>query len=237
MKRERMALVLSAPTSEAELLARADALAGEPIANVAARVGVEVPPDLSRHKGWVGNLVERALGASAGSRPLPDFERIGVELKTLPVDARGKPFETTFVCSISMSELCDVEFSASRAFHKLARVLWVPVEGDRRLPLARRRFGAALLWSPSDAEMAALRFDWEELASLVTRHGFESVSGHAGRFLQIRPKARDASVRRRGLDLNGALVAELPRGFYLRQCFTAEILRRNFALGLDVAAR
>jgi DNA mismatch repair protein MutH len=229
-----MSCELRAPTSEAELLARAETLAGESIERVAAALGVAVPADLSRHKGWVGNLMERALGASAGSRPEPDFVELGVELKTLPVDIRGKPYESTFVCTISMTELCDVEWEVSRVRRKLARVLWMPVEGDRRLPLASRRFGAPLLWSPGEDELAALRFDWEELAGLVVRLGIDSVTGHAGRFLQIRPKARDSSVRRRGLDVDGALVSELPRGFYLRQSFTADILRRNFALGLDV---
>ena len=226
---------LRAPTTEAELLARADTLAGESIQRVAARLGVEVPLDLSRHKGWVGNLVERSLGASAGSKPEPDFGELGIELKTVPVDASGRPFESTFVCTISMSELCDVEWDASRVRRKLARVLWLPVEGDRRLALGERRFGAALLWSPDAEELSALRFDWEELAGLVVRLGFDAVSGHAGRFLQIRPKARDSSVRRRGLDAQGALVSELPRGFYLRQGFTTQILRRNFAISLDAS--
>ncbi|HET9932768.1 MAG TPA: DNA mismatch repair endonuclease MutH [Polyangiaceae bacterium] len=224
--------MLCPPTTEAELLARADALAGESIESVAAKLGVAVPSDLSRHKGWVGNFVERALGASAGSKPEPDFAGLGIELKTLPVDDSGKPFESTFVCTISMSELCDVEWDDSRVRRKLARVLWMPVQGDRRLELCKRRFGAALLWAPDTEELSALRFDWEELAGVVVRLGFEAVTGHAGRFLQIRPKARDSSVRRRGLDADGALISELPRGFYLRQCFTAEILRKNFAIAV-----
>ncbi|MFZ5895683.1 MAG: DNA mismatch repair endonuclease MutH [Myxococcota bacterium] len=228
--------MLKAPQTEAELLARADALSGESIQRVAQALGVAVPQDLSRHKGWVGNLVERALGATSGSRPEPDFGELGVELKTLPVDAHGKPYESTFVCTISMTELCDTEWEASRVRRKLARVLWVPVDGDRTRPLAERRFGSALLWSPSAEEVALLRFDWEELAGLVVRFGIDSITGHAGRFLQIRPKARDSSVRRRGLDVEGALVSQLPRGFYLRQSFTAQILRRNFALGLDAGA-
>lgn len=228
--------MLCPPSTEAELLARADALAGESIERVAATVGVRVPADLSRHKGWVGNLVERALGASAGSKPEPDFAGLGIELKTLPVDESGKPFESTFVCTISMSELCDIEWDASRVRRKLARVLWMPVQGDRRLELCRRRLGAPLLWSPDAEELSALRFDWEELAGVVVRLGFEAVTGHAGRVLQIRPKARDSSVRRRGLDADGALIAELPRGFYLRQSFTAQILRKHFAIAVGAGA-
>ncbi len=51
--------------------------------------------------------------------------------------------------------------------HKLKRVLWVPVEGDRAIPLAERRVGAPLLWSPSEEEDRQLRMDWEELMDLI----------------------------------------------------------------------
>jgi DNA mismatch repair protein MutH len=219
------------PSSEAELLARAHGVAGESVARVAERVGLPVPADLSGHKGFVGHLLERWLGASAGSRPEPDFPELGVELKTLPVDATGKPYESTFVCVVGPSELSDVEWEASHVRRKLARVLFVPVEGDRSRRLAERRFGSALLWSPDPDETAALRFDWEELAGLVARLGFEGVTGHAGRVLQIRPKARDSHARRRAFDVGGAMVDALPRGFYLRPSFTGSIVRRHFSLG------
>lgn len=220
------------PRSEAELVARAEALAGESFARVADRLGVAVPPDLRRHKGWVGNLAERALGASAGSRPQPDFEGLGVELKTLPVNLQGNPYESTFVCTIHPSELSDVEWEASHVKRKLSRVLWLPVDGDRRRALGERRFGSPLLWSPDSEELSALRFDWEELAGLVARFGADAITAHVGRFLQIRPKARNARARRRAFDVEGGTVAALPRGFYLRASFTAAILRRHFGLGL-----
>jgi DNA mismatch repair protein MutH len=219
------------PTTEAELLARADGIAGESVARLAERVGLVAPADLSGHKGFVGHLLERWLGASAGSRPEPDFVELGVELKTLPVDAAGKPYESTFVCMVGPSELSDVEWEASHVRRKLARVLFVPVEGDRRRPLGERRFGSALLWSPDEEEVAQLRFDWEELAGLVARLGFDAVTGHMGRVLQIRPKARDSHARRRAFDVGGAMVDALPRGFYLRPSFTGGIVRRHFGLG------
>ncbi len=221
---------VSSPANEEELLARAAVLAGESIAEVAQGLGLPVPADLSKHKGWVGMLIERALGASAGSRPEPDFEHLGVELKTLPVDRAGKPCESTFVCTISLGELCEMEWEDSRVRRKLSRVLWVPVQGERERELRLRRFGTPLIWSPDADELSALRFDWEELAGLVTRFGVDAITGHAGRFLQIRPKARDASVRRHGFAADGASIDALPRGFYLRPSFTFEILRRHFAL-------
>ena len=91
--------VLSAPPeNEAELLTRAQALAGYTLSELAQQAGIPTPADLRRDKGWVGMLLEIHLGASAGSKPERDFAHLGVELKTIPVDAQGRPLETTFVC-------------------------------------------------------------------------------------------------------------------------------------------
>ena len=218
------------PISEDELMSRARAVSGQRLGDLGAAHGVSVPPDLRRAKGWVGNLMERLLGATATRRSVPDFEKIGVELKTLPVSSRGVPLESTFVCTIPLGEVGDVEWEESRVFRKIRRVLWMPVQGERQIPVGERMVGAPLLWSPSDAQCAQLRFDWEELAGVIGRGDVESITGHLGVVLQVRPKAANAASRRRGVDQDGANFATLPRGFYLRSSFTRGILADNFSL-------
>ena len=218
------------PASEEELMARARKLAGLRLGELAAALGVDSPADLRRAKGWVGQLVERALGAESGSRAQPDFVRLGIELKTLPVDARGRPCESTFVCSIALTRVADLEWEGSPVWQKLRRVLWVPVEGERGIAPARRLIGEPLLWSPSAAEEAELRFDWEELAGIIGRGDVESITGHLGRWLQVRPKARDSHARRAGMDRDGAVFQALPRGFYLRASFTGRVLSQHYRL-------
>lgn len=221
---------LTAPATEDELLTRARALAGLTLGQLARSLGAPVPEDLRRAKGWAGGMFEAALGATASSRAQPDFEQLGVELKTLPVTLQGLPVETTFVCTIPLSRMALVEWAESRVFRKLRRVLWVPIEGTRSTPVDSRRIGTALLWSPSPEEELDLRFDWEELAGMIGAGRVEDITGHLGRYLQVRPKARDGSARRRGTGADGAMISTLPRGFYLRTTFTARILSRHFAL-------
>lgn len=218
------------PESEQELLRRAAAVAGLTLGELSARLGVPVPPDLRRAKGFVGGLLERALGASAASRALPDFPELGIELKTLPVDGSGAPLESTFVCTIPLTEIGDVEWADSRVRRKLARVLWVPVEGERSIPVGRRRIGQALLYHLTAEDEARLRQDWEELAGVIGRGHVESLTGHLGQVLQIRPKAAHSRARRVGVDAEGAPFAALPRGFYLRASFTRALLARHYAL-------
>jgi DNA mismatch repair protein MutH len=216
------------PTTERELLERASDLSGLPLSTIAARFDRPVPPDLRRAKGWVGELVERALGAVAKSRAAPDFEALGIELKTLPLTALGAPCESTFVCTIDLLRIAEVEWEASLVRRKLARVLFVPVEGVREIPVAVRRIGSPFLWSPSPTEERDLRSDWDELAGLIGRGDVESITGHLGKYLQVRPKAANSHARRRGVDRDGAVFAALPRGFYLRALFTARIVRERF---------
>jgi DNA mismatch repair protein MutH len=185
---------------------------------------------LRRAKGFVGGLLERALGASAGSRALPDFPELGIELKTLPVDRAGAPVESTFVCTIPLTEIGQVEWADSRVRRKLSTVLWIPVEGERQIPVAERRIGQALLYRLTSEDEAVLRADWEELAGYIGRGHVEELTGHLGRYLQIRPKAAHSRARRVGFDADGAPFAALPRGFYLRPSFTGALLRRHFAL-------
>lgn len=216
-----------APHSEQELLTRARAVSGLTLGQLAAAMQISVPLELTRAKGWVGGAIERVLGAQAGSRAVPDFEALGIELKTLPVSRVGKPVESTFVCTVELGEIGDVEWSASRVHHKLARVLWVPVDGERTIPVADRRIGSAFLWSPSPQQEATLRFDWEELAGLIGRGDVDRITGSLGKALQVRPKAADSRSRRIGFDAEGVPFAALPRGFYLRSTFTEAILREH----------
>jgi DNA mismatch repair protein MutH len=220
----------SPPRDEAELLERARALAGLRLAELAGRLQSPVPPDLRRAKGFVGGLVERALGASAGSRALPDFPDLAIELKTLPVDRAGAPVESTFVCTIPLTEIGQVEWADSRVRRKLAKVLWVPVEGEREIPVGERRIGQALLYTLTPEDEVTLRGDWEELAGFIGRGHVEALTGHLGRFLQIRPKAAHSRARRLGFDAEGVPFAALPKGFYLRASFTGALLQRHFAL-------
>jgi len=226
------ALPASPPASEAELLTRARRIAGLTLEQLAAAAHQPVPPSQRMAKGWVGQLVEQCLGATAGSRPEPDFERIGVELKTLPVNAAGSPLESTYVCTVPLTGNTGLEWETSWVRRKLGRVLWLPVEADPTLPLAQRRVGTALLWSPDPQQEALLKQDWEELMDLVVTGQLEQISARHGTVLQIRPKAAHGRVLCHHFDADGVPAETLPRGFYLRSRFTRAILRRHYRTGV-----
>lgn len=218
------------PADEDTLLARAHALAGLTLSALASEAGLPMPANLKRDKGWVGMLLELYLGADAGSKAEQDFAHLGIELKTIPVDAQGKPLETTFVCVAPLTGNSGVTWQTSHVRHKLSRVLWIPVEGDRAIPLAERHVGSPLLWSPNREEDEMLRQDWEELMDMIVLGQVERITARHGAWLQIRPKAANSKALTEGIGTQGEPIMTLPRGFYLKKSFTAPLLARHFLL-------
>jgi len=219
----------SPPSSEAELLERCRAIAGLRLDELAAALCQALPPSARRYKGWTGQLLETALVTTAGNSAAPDFLQLGIELKTLPVDSRGKSLESTYISSVPLMQ-ANLDWEASAVFHKLRRILWVPVETRADSALPERRIGAALLWSPDLNEASVLRQDWEELMEMVCRGQVESITAHQGNCLQIRPKAANANAQCWALDEQGRRFRTLPRGFYLRPAFTATILAKHYLI-------
>jgi DNA mismatch repair protein MutH len=212
------------PRDEAELMARAEALAGRTLDELSRAARFTLGDEAVRTKGKVGELIERLLGATGGPAARHDFPSLGIELKTIPVDARGKPRESTYVCRVPLADAETAEWETSWARAKLSRVLWVAVV------MPERRVAGVRLWSPGPEEEATLRADFEEAMGAIALGGIEGVSAHAGEALQVRPKARDGSVRTTVVGPERELVSTVPRGFYLRPSFTERIVRGLLSL-------
>lgn len=213
------------PQTEQALLERAQQIAGLTLGELAAELHHPVPPNLKRDKGWVGTLIEIALGANAGSKAEQDFSHLGIELKTIPINAAGKPLETTFVSLAPLVQNTGITWENSHVKHKLSKVLWIPVEGERRLPLAQRHIGAPILWQPNARQAQQLRQDWEELMEYIVLGQLDKINARLGEVLQLRPKAANSRALTKGIGPHGELIDTLPLGFYLRKNFTEGILQ------------
>lgn len=216
------------PRSQEELLNRVSQLAGLTLGDLAQMANIAVPNNFKKQKGWSGQLVELWLGATAGSKPTQDFPKLGIELKTLPIDEAGRPLETTYVCYAPLMGMQGSTWDTSNVKNKLSRVLWIPVQGSRNIAPVDRIVGTGFLWQPSESQIAALRRDWEELMEIIMLGGIENVTAKHGEVLQLRPKAADGSVTTDAYGKEGKLVKTRPRGFYLRKQFTQEILDWQF---------
>lgn len=217
------------PQSIDELLARARELRDVEVDTIASLVNLALRRDATHQKGKLGELCEWWLGATAGSSKLHDFPQLGVELKTIPVDAQLRPIETTFVASLHLQMADKLAWETSWVRQKLARVLWLPIVSARE-ENGPRRFGLPFLWEPSAEQEQILRDDFDEIVGMIGAGGIEAVDGKMGRWLQLRPKAQDSHDRTLVIGPEGEWLATVPRGFYLRTRFTGALLRDPMAI-------
>jgi DNA mismatch repair protein MutH len=219
-------------------LSRARALVGHTLGEIAGALSVSLPPPGRHAKGEVGRLIEAALGASGEAGARHDFPSLRVELKTVPVDARGLPAESTYVCTLHLHSAEFLQWETSWVADKLSCVLFVLVDAARPqkaknlalTPLAGRVVRDAILWRPSAADTQRLRRDFEEIIALAARGEVERLTAHLGEVLQVRPKARNGARTVEMLSPEGALLHTVPRGFYLRPAFVASVLARERAI-------
>lgn len=216
------------PKTVKELISRAENLAGVTLGELAQINNIKVPENFKREKGWTGQLLELSLGATAGSKSQQDFVKLGVELKTIPIDELCNPLETTYVCYAPLLDVASIEWHTSNVCNKIQQVLWVPIDGRRDIPPKDRRIATPFLWTPSPEQDNQLRMDWEELMEMIALGEIENITARHGQYLQIRPKAADGSALTDAIGKNGKKIQTRPRGFYLRKEFTREILANAF---------
>jgi DNA mismatch repair protein MutH len=218
----------SEPNSVDELMHRAENLAGLTLGEVAAVAKIKVPANFQREKGWTGQLIELCLGAGAGSKTQQDFSKLGIELKTIPIDECAKPLETTYVCYAPLTNIAGVEWHTSSVKNKLQKVLWVPVDGRRAVAPKDRCIATPFLWSPNSTQEKQLQDDWEELMDMIAIGQIEKITAKHGQYLQLRPKAANGSALTNAIGNDGSIIQSRPRGFYLRKEFTEIVLHTSF---------
>lgn len=210
--------------TEACLLARCQHIEGLTFAQLASALEWQIPDNPLQRKGFAGQMIEQALGTTAGNQSAPDFYELGIELKTIPLNHLGKPAESTFITTISLLTVHQETWETSHCFSKLKRVLWIPIEGDNNIPFPSRRIGSAILWSPSIEEERVLKEDWLELTLMIGTGKLSAIDATMGEYLQVRPKGANAKSLCYGFDEEGNTIQTLPRGFYLRSRFTAGVI-------------
>ncbi|MDQ5884365.1 MAG: mismatch repair protein MutH [Pseudomonadota bacterium] len=222
---------MSFPLQVQQILHKAQELEGLTFLQLARMLNLQVPHEAKFAKGWLGQAIELYLGAQAGCLPIPDFPSLKMELKSLPINSKGRVMESTYVTTLPLLGDFSLNFEQSHCFQKLQLVLWLPIEGERTISYAQRRIGRAILWQPNDTQYAILKKDWEDIIDMVIQGNIEKIHGGLGKYLHIRPKAADSKALTKALNEQSEMIQTLPRGFYLRTLLTQDIFEGKFVLG------
>lgn len=216
-------MFINAPQNLQELVRQCQQMQYKSLGQLANELALKPPSSLNNAKGWIGQLIENYLGASAASRALPDFPHLGIELKTIPVNQKHRPLESTYVCTVQTNATTQ-NWRESWVYQKLRQVLWVPIQGEKSVPIQDRIVLKPILWQMDHAYEQILKCDWEELMEMMQLGIAKNLTARFGTYLHIRPKAANSKVLIEYTDINGIKTKIVPKGFYLRQAFTENIL-------------
>ena len=214
---------LPEPHSLSELKERLALIQGRSVAELTSALGLDVPAQRLGSKGYIGELIELYLGAAAQNLSLPDFPHLGIELKTVPIDANFQPRESTFICHAPLNAMRGLNFFDSSLYHKLRLTLYVFILSGRSLPLAQHRVIDYQLHALGGEELAQVQRDFEELMELIAAGKGPQITARVGTIVQMRPKAADGRQVTSVVNVEGGISATRPRGFYLRRAYTQKI--------------
>lgn len=217
----------NSPESELDLMDRARSISGLTLAELATQSNYKIPNSIKHAKGWVGNMLEIVLGATANTAPEPDFIELGIELKSIPITTNGKPRESTYVCVVQLSPEAQSNWNHSLVKKKLSHVLWIPYETDPDIPVAARHIGNPILWRPDKTQLQILQQDWLEFSDMIRLGKLHEITAESGQYLQIRPKAAHSRILTKDNNQIDNQSETLPRGYYLRSSFTEQILKSS----------
>lgn len=203
---------------------------GYSIFEIASKLNLFLPRNI-KNKGYIGRIIEKFFGLNTGNKPMRDFNSIGIELKTIPINKKnGSVLEPTFVCNASLTGNNGIIWEKSYIRYKLQRILWIPIQRNSFLDLKKCIFGLPFLWTPSFKEEKKIKEDWEDIMSMIVLGQINELDSTYGEILQIKKKAKNSKSLTKGVGEYGQSIFTVPRGFYLRKIFTNSLILNNTIL-------
>ncbi len=202
---------------------------GQTIQELQNLLRIKIPESRIHTKGKIGTLIEKLLGCEAGSRSVPDFEELGLELKIIPVNESGKPWETTAITSINFFNMLSWKWEDSRAYHKTRHILFAPIiKRTEKTLIQDRILKNPFIWSPNLKQDLQLKEDWELVANLIKEGKADTLSGRMGVYMQPRPKGRNSRDMVDAPGSDGNTIRVMRRAFYFLVKFTEPIIKAVF---------
>lgn len=122
-------------------------------------------------KGAIGNVIEESwFGYKPNSKPAPDFEEAGVELKVTPYrrTARGIQAKERLVCDmLNYEEEYPKTFETSAFWTKCACMLLMSYEHKENVPKVDFTIDKAVLFQFPDEDLEVIRNDWKILMDKI----------------------------------------------------------------------
>lgn len=209
------------------LLMYAQGLNGYSVEEVSIALSESVPKKLTKNKGFIGSLLEKVLGSQAiNNKSCVDFPFLGIELKSIPINKLNYPVESTFICNVPLTRNTGLSWKSSYFYQKIKKILWVSVQGDKKILLKNRLFKKSFIWVPSTYEIGILKSDWEVLIDKIILGKIKEINSSDSSIIQIKNKYSKKSNVITFTNNYGHLTSIRPKAFYFKKSFTAYLLKK-----------
>ena len=178
-------------------------------------------------KGAVGTVIEESwFGYKPNSKPAPDFEEAGVELKVTPYrqTPRGILAKERLVCDmLNYEEEYGKTFETSAFWTKCACMLLMSYEHKDGVPKVDFTIDKAVLFQFPDEDLEVIRNDWKVLMDKIKAGQAHLISEGDTMYLAACPKGRNSQDTR---SQPFSPIPAMKRAYSLKSSYMTQILRR-----------
>lgn len=181
-----------------------------------------------RRRGSFGNAVEEYyFRYDINSDSRPDFDEVGLELKTTPVkrNAKGELVakERLVLTMIDYMDVVDEDFEHSHLLEKASDILLITYLYEPDVSPLDYVIEAVVRWGIPEEDLPQIKRDWETVVDKVRAGHAEDISGSDTLYLEACTKAANGSVRRAQPYSD---VPAKPRAWALKASYMTAVQRR-----------
>lgn len=190
--------------------------------------GVDNIDDTSSRKGSFGNAVEYYyFKFDPNSSPSPDFNEVGIELKTTPLKRTKKgelvSKERLVLSMINYMNIVDETWETSTVLKKSKKILLLSYLYEPNINPVDYEFYLAELWSIPEEDLYTIKRDWETIVNKVRAGRAHEISSSDTLYLEACTKAANASIRR---PQPCSDTPAKPRAWALKQSYMTTVTQR-----------
>ncbi|MFH1288712.1 MAG: MutH/Sau3AI family endonuclease [bacterium] len=163
---------------------------GQDLRKLASQYGITTYETGKQNKGWKGLILERLAGLENNVSKAPNG--LSYELKSVSfryVKNKLVPKETMAITMINPKELEKTEFFDSHCWNKLKAIIFCAVMWHgKNSENAEILKVASLDFAEDDKLIKEIKADYDFIREKLIKHGFKSLTGKDGKWIQARTK-------------------------------------------------
>jgi len=192
---------------------------GQDLRALALQHGITTYETGKQNKGWKGLVLERLAGLQTNVSKAPNG--LSYELKSVAfhyVKNELVPKETMAITMINPTELKTHSFFESHCWAKLKTIVFCAVEWNGKNAAGGKLLKVASLDFAEDDELIKeIKADYDFIREKLIKHGFESLTGKDGKWIQARTKGIG------GINPRTGKRRPITRAFYARTSLVKKI--------------